>query len=389
MDDFSQLRKLRSDTPGPTLTTLQHGRAALLERAAQASSDAPASSARYRARHRSRRTWLRVGLAGAAGAALIAGLVIGDGLLGAGASPAAAAVLEQAAVATIEYSDPVVDPGQYLRVSTVAVYSQGVNLPGAAFDGAGTAGDADDRDGFAFFLRVSADTVYIPADTDAEWVWERHPAEVYETFDAESERAAIAYTADDLAPLSQGRRLFGPDYVEVVRAPDGRFYGEPRDQLDQAPVELPRDPEQLLEHIFSVTAGQGSSSEGAALAWIIDAFRTGQVQADLRAALFQAATRISGVEVTDEAATLDGRTGVALGRVETADGVRHDLILDPHSGQFIGERTVVIDAGAYQGEIPVGTAVAWTAVSTAVVDEAPPGGSVYGVFTDLAAATGG
>ncbi|MCC9205782.1 hypothetical protein [Arthrobacter sp. zg-Y769] len=54
----------------------------------------------------------------------------------------------------------------------------------------------------------------------------------------------------------------------------------------------------------------------------------------------------------------------ALGMKTSSYDVRQEIIIDPATGQPIGEREVL------RG-IPAGTATAWTAVTTSVVDSAP------------------
>ena len=94
-----------------------------------------------------------------------------------------------------------------------------------------------------------------------------------------------------------------------------------------------------------------------------DALRSGLVPADLRAALYQTLTRLDGVDLVDQAVNLDGRVGTAIG---IDDGqFRQDIIIDPTTGAFIGEREVL--TGDYEGA-PDGTTFSYTAVSTAVVD---------------------
>jgi RNA polymerase sigma-70 factor (ECF subfamily) len=58
------------------------------------------------------------------------------------------------------------------------------------------------------------------------------------------------------------------------------------------------------------------------LTFIGDLLRTGLVPADLRASLYKAAALIPGVTITDTQATLDGRTGIATGRVEEETNMR-------------------------------------------------------------------
>jgi len=141
--------------------------------------------------------------------------------------------------------------------------------------------------------------------------------------------------------------------------------------------------ELLLNHIYKTTMGQGNSPDGQALVWIADTLRFGAVPANLRAALYKAAAMIPGVEITEEQANLNGATGIAIGRLEDANGIRQDLIIDPATGQLIGERQVLTHEGDEQSGFPVGTIISWTAITTTVVDGAPVGGTANGIFDEM------
>ena len=131
---------------------------------------------------------------------------------------------------------------------------------------------------------------------------------------------------------------------------------------------LPRDPQALLNLIYERTKGAGQSPGSEAFVTIADGLRTGVVPADLRAALYKAAALIPGVTVTDREATIDGRTGIALG-IPTSDGVaRTDILIDPVSGLVIGEQDVLLKD--HQGS-PAGTVTSWSSVKTSVVNSAP------------------
>jgi hypothetical protein len=100
-------------------------------------------------------------------------------------------------------------------------------------------------------------------------------------------------------------------------------------------------------------------------AYATNLLRTGISPADLQASLYRALRLVPGLEVTDEAANLDGRVGTTMG-VTDEHGRRVEAIIDPRTGEFIGER--VIDAD--------GVNETSTAVTTDGVDElgaVPPG----------------
>ncbi|MEU4745764.1 hypothetical protein AB0G02_35610 [Actinosynnema sp. NPDC023658] len=93
------------------------------------------------------------------------------------------------------------------------------------------------------------------------------------------------------------------------------------------------------------------------------ALSSGLVVKDVRANIFKALTRLPGLEVTERQADLGGRVGIALG---VDDGThRRDLIIDPGTGQVIGERDVVTRD---LGDVKAGTVLSFTSVTTGVVD---------------------
>ncbi|CAN5230393.1 hypothetical protein BH09ACT6_BH09ACT6_12320 [soil metagenome] len=344
MDEISLLCRVRSDIPERAPDEVAQGKAALFALMGSDTTFVPTTTLRRR------RTAQWIGFtalgAGVLTLALVATNVLGFAGWRGGADAAAASVLESAALATLDVSDPVLAPGQFLLVQTNAVYSAGVG------DDAGT---------YHSYLQSYHDELYIPADRDDDWVWARHPREVYQTFGPESEKAT------ELGQSGEAE--------ELLRAPGGTFYGGSPTAISGDYDTLPRDPHQLLNVIYLRTFTAGPSRDGEALVWIADVLRSGTVPADLRAALYKAAAGIPGVTVTEQQANLDSKTGIAIGRIETANNTRQDIIVDPVNGQFIGERTISLGA---DGDIPAGTATTWTAVTTSIVDSAPVGGTQYG-----------
>ena len=284
--------------------------------------------------------------AGALTVALVATNVLGLAGWRGGADAAAAGALESAALASIRVSDPLVGPGQYLLIETTAIYSA-------------TTSDGDG--GFTSFLDGYSDELYVPEDRGDDWVWMRYAREPVQTFGPASEAFA-----EEMAGLEED---------ELLRAPAGTFYGGSPEEISGDYDALPRNPHQLLNAIYLKTLTQGQSRDGAALVWITDVLRSGTVPAEVRAALYQAAALIPGVTITEQQATLDGTTGIAIGRLETTTNIRQDLIIDPATGQFIGEREISLEAS---NGLPAGTASESTAVTTRVVDAAPEGGTQYG-----------
>ncbi|TFD71068.1 CU044_5270 family protein [Cryobacterium sp. Hb1] len=357
MDELTLLRSARSDVTDPTPQALNEARSALLTHIEDSRRPTAALATHIRRPVLRRIAYSTLGTA--ATAAIVTGLVMTDlvGLAGwrGGADAAAAAVLREASGMAIASSDPILQPGQYLRVDTSAVY------------GGAAAAEGNRQIGF---LTINEGQMYIPANRDDDWVWMRGLRKPYQSFGPESEAAAQDDWNRQLAKRGT------PDYQENVRAPGGTFYATSSPNLDKLDG-LPTDPYRLLNYIYRITLGSGPSPDAAAFTWIADSLRGFGAKAEIRAALYEAAAMIPGVVITDSAATLNDRTGVSIGRTEPSDGLRHDIIIDARTGRLIGERAVLVDP-TKKSPFPVGTSVAWTAITITVVDEAPAGGKLYG-----------
>ncbi|TDX04002.1 CU044_5270 family protein [Kribbella sp. VKM Ac-2566] len=120
---------------------------------------------------------------------------------------------------------------------------------------------------------------------------------------------------------------------------------------------LPRDPDALLAALRKDTPPAGrpvtplelarakaTTPDQRALSRIGVVLNSGIAPADLRAALYQAAAKIPGIQLLDDVVALDGRHGRAIGL--TYNGYRQDIIISPSNGQSIGSRLVVSKDGA-------------------------------------------
>ncbi|WP_449064707.1 CU044_5270 family protein [Planomonospora algeriensis] len=140
-------------------------------------------------------------------------------------------------------------------------------------------------------------------------------------------------------------------------------------RTDHAAVKrLPADAEGMRAHLYTGDRG-GNSRDEAAWTRVGDLLRENYVPAAQRAALFEAAATIPGVDAVGDAEDAAGRKGIAVGRVGP-DGVREDLIFHPETYELLGERGIVVDEKL--AESPAGSLVASTAeLSVSVTDEAP------------------
>jgi hypothetical protein len=288
-----------------------------------------------------------VGVLAAAAAVAVGTVAVVQPFGGGGvASAAAAEILNTASQAAALQSDPVLAAGQYTLVETTVVDA--------------AAASVGDNGPMIGWLASTDRQLYIPADHAGEWVLTMSALAPYETFGDESEKQAKLLHDEQLANFPDG---------ELLRAAGGNFYCTPAQYSDTKMAALPRDPKMLLSAVYEMNNGTGGDrKQQVALEEIEDLLWSGIAPADLRAALFSAAALIPGIDITDTATTLNGETGTAIGRIDSSDAVRHDMIIDPETGNFIGAREVALKD---QSGIPEGTVIWWSSVTTTIAYQAP------------------
>lgn len=353
-------RRLRAADPASGLPGLSDERVAAMLRRILAATDTDAgtdtdtdrasvvsAAAVVTGGRRNRRVALgAVGLLAAtavATAVFVLGPVMGpsqDGAISGGASAAAAQLLGRAA--ELSPVDPPAKPSRYWRVTTT-----GTTLSTTAEGDPGAPVTAS-------YLVSSTRTEYVAVDgTRPTWFVE--------------------------GPRKRVRQLSGPSGVGAPEGDGTTFIWTSNLTPAKVPGSwqapnltwlrgLPRDPAELRARLYADAAGHGQSTDGEVLVLVADVMRSGLVPGDLRAALFRVLATVPGMEVTADSAAVDGRTGVAIGRNETAGVDRQELILDPATGQVIGERTV---ATKEFGGITAGTVIGDTAVTRTLVDAVP------------------
>lgn len=335
MDDLTLLRTARHTTvPGTGVES----------RARRAMDSAIAASTATRTSRRSRPQLTRRSISGLAiGTGLAAGALVAVNVLGpaGGASPAAADTLAQAAFAAIRTSDPVLQPGQFRAITTVSL---------------DTTFNTGPNDQFIAYQTHTTDTLFVPKDTADTWVWQRAARIPFRYFGAAARAQADADTRSGDNSTSAG----------ITRGAGAQIYDA--EYTPAALAKLPHDPQALLDEIYRQDGDAGQSRDGDALSTIADILRAGTTDARLRATLYRAAALIPDVTIVQKQANLDGRTGVALGRVEPSTGIRQDIIIDLTTGDVIGEREVTSHATS---GLPANTVMESTAVSTTITNTAP------------------
>lgn len=289
-----------------------------------------------------RRSWLVA--AAAVGVLVMGGLIVPTMHLGTGSAintaQAATLLTKAAEVSIATKTDPVVGPGQYLYVEVRAWWQEGQAY------GNGQASDVA-------YLAENLLSHWIPADQSQEWLYRRKHTGNLKMIKGSEQEAR-----------EQNQRL-AKNIDGEFRSASGRFFDTPgtvpqpdvQRPTPQWLASLPTDPKQLYDLLV-----KQSGSDAALIEDVNYGLSTGLYPAEIRANLYKALRNIAGLQIVDQAANLDGRTGVALG-INDGD-LNMQIIIDPNTGQYIGGRDVLIRDHA---GMPAGSIQAYSSVITKVV----------------------
>jgi hypothetical protein len=202
---------------------------------------------------------------------------------------------------------------------------------------------------------------WVPADETQMWLWRRDVTGARKWLaGTEAEARADNIPLDDMEwPEGEWRAACGDWFAEEEKRKPCSAQGSWQSPNAEFMASLPREPEELYDRL---AADVGDRGEVHMLTYVADILRSGLVPADLRAALYRVLAQVPGLEITEQVANLDGAKGTAYGISE--NGTRHEVIIDPATGQFIGERQITEKGFA---GIPAGTVIGYTSVTTAVV----------------------
>lgn len=256
--------------------------------------------------------------------------------------------------------DEPLSPGQYLVISTHAWTMRALSFL------QGRSGTPTVR--YRLLEELRSDR-WVPADPSRDWVSEqRRTGRRWWLLGSEEEARADG--------IDLGHR----DRAGRVRAPYGDFRAErenrrpgPRPGYWRAPnpgflAALPRDPDQLLARL---EIDHPRTRFSHPLTHAAAALRTCLFPADLRTALYRGLLQLPEVSINEHTVDLEGRHCVALA---TDIGARaHELLIDPTTGQYAGERDTASDDTRWPVE--PGTVLKSSSTITAITDrpgELPP-----------------
>ncbi|NUT96638.1 MAG: CU044_5270 family protein [Saccharothrix sp.] len=281
--------------------------------------------------------------------AVAAGVVVIAGVVGVSVSAppgaTAAEVLNKAAERVGGAADPVLAPGQYRYTRTR--------------DWALAVDDRGDRKFRHLYEGVSE--TWRPQDWRAEWL-SRYTVTGKRQWVEGTEADARAAGVHLEQPRTTEHRAPCGDFVPELGASGtcADVAGSWRHPTEAFLDRLPRDPAELHRQLVEAAG----DLPGGPMAVAADALATAWVPEDLRAALYQALAQLPDLTISDRAADLDGRVGVAL-RAGAGPQVR-EIVIDPATGRFLGER--LIATREWEG-LPAGTVWSFTSVTIGVADE--------------------
>ncbi|MFJ6670949.1 CU044_5270 family protein [Actinosynnema sp. NPDC091369] len=243
-------------------------------------------------------------------------------------------------------------PGQYRFVAVHGWYSHSVVT-------ATPVGQPEQPGGYTYLVESRSGT-WIPQDVTQEWVTQRMSPGGVKWLGGTVPQSEAPAPQPDASGERRGRcGNFFPEAQPKKVCGDLEDWDDP-----EFYTRLPRDPQALLQWLRESTT-QRDGGPASVFHWAVQLLGTGLVPADLRASLYRALALLDGVTVADGAANLDGRVGVAV-TIEDVHA-RRELIVDPATGDFIGERTVA-GPQPHESYLAPGTVTGYSAITTKVVD---------------------
>jgi len=307
MDDLEFLKTHAPATEPPRDATTARARDALLSRIDAEQSprvvSAPAQEADRRTPRRSgRRVWRWAGVAAACvAAAAIAGAFLIDGGPARPDTAAASALHQAAAVALKQPSPAPLASGEYAYTK-----SEGLQLTSTAAE---------------VQAQMSTHTPFVRE------TWMGAQSRLRET-----DGKAVFVTAQDRANwIAAGK----PD-----------FFGDPGTSVDSlgkyVPLDLPTDSGALFAELKANAAGHGTGLYNEMFVLVGDDLRETATPPAQRAALYEVAARIPGVELVGNVSDSSGRPGVAVAMTDDTTHIRQVLIFDPNTSQLLAEEHRVV-----------------------------------------------
>lgn len=207
--------------------------------------------------------------------------------------------------------------------------------------------------------------VWVPARERQEWMERRETTGRSELLNGSEEQAI----AEGLEPPERTVETYRAPCGDYFAADDGRrpceFVPSFAHPNQEYMASLTRDPDELLALLREQTEGSTKfTPDSLAFQFVTLFLREEEVPADLRMAFYRTLAKLPDIEITENVPNLDGRRGTsfAVGDQST----RRAIIVDPGTGQVIGERQTALAGNG--DRIRPGTVLADSSLTSVVVD---------------------
>lgn len=323
-----------------------------------------------RASGRGRRWTLALAVAGMAGVLTLTpvGLRLSDdspggsghgglAVVDAAASAEASELLHRAAAVTP--TDPPVRAGQYWKITRVARENSSESRAVA-----GAPGGFDT----AKFMVTNTRVQYLPVDGHGiQWSVSRTGVDPVHVSGPRDWFTPAVET--DVIALDPGPTEVAGNWVN----PSVAFFGA-----------MPTEPTALRARLYTWD-GEGDpyrppaeqpggpntfDADGYAFSKAADILSDGRAPARLRSAALEVLRTISGVQITDRAASVAGQAGVSIGRALGPESDYRQIVIDPTDGVVLGERWVVGPLNTGHGDV-AGAVRAEVSFTRELVDTVP------------------
>ncbi|RJQ78452.1 hypothetical protein D5S17_12935 [Pseudonocardiaceae bacterium YIM PH 21723] len=184
--------------------------------------------------------------------------------------------------------------------------------------------------------------MWIPPKESDDWLWRRKLTGNRKWLvGTEEEAKAAGVDVEGGWPTGEWRAAYGDWWAKENGREPAPQTGSWQWPTQEFQASLPQDVDGLYARLREDTKDRGETPDLEMLVYVNDALRSGQVGPQLTAKLFQVLDRVAGVSKVPGVANADGRKGTAY----TASGQNHrqQIIIDPATGEFLGDRIVNSD----------------------------------------------
>lgn len=188
-------------------------------------------------------------------------------------------------------------------------------------------------------------SVLLPSERET-WLARNRPGWLYE----HSGRPSFLSEHDREAWVAAGKPRLPGGSVTNIELSNSDGSTPPMLSLD-----LPADPDALWERLEAEARGKGSGLYAEMFQLVGGALRETFTTPEQRAALYEVAAGIPGVELVGSVTDAAGRPGLAVARDDTVQRIRYELVFDAQTAVLLAEAQTVLPGNAFR--YPDGTVI--------------------------------